>query len=444
MKNKGIIAIVGGGLAGSECAALIARYGIRADIYEMKPVKFSEAHKSEYLAELVCSNSLKSNDVRSPQGLLKEELRRSGSLIIESADNAFVPAGDSLSVDRELFAKSITERLSSDENIRIIREEVRDFNILTDKYDAVVISTGPLTSPDAAGSLMNIAGGSDFLYFYDAVSPIITYESVDMSKAFFGSRYKKGSGDYINCPLSEEEYRALYNAIISAELVESHIDENLKFFEGCLPAEEIARRGYKSLAFGPFKPVGLGFDRKNMPFAVVQLRAENRERTLYSVVAFQTRMRYGSQEKVLRLIPALKNCEIVRYGQMHRNIYLNSPKVLSENLSLKNNPRIFVAGTLTGVEGYVEAAASGMIAGLSVVSYIKGKDFIPPPDMTAMGLLYRYITGRISVNKEYVPTNINKGLFLHNGAKRYSEKMAEEAIERIEEYRKTFNLKIYC
>lgn len=434
MNSNATVAIVGGGLAGSECANIISRFGYEIDIYEMKPKRFSEAHKSEYLAELVCSNSLKSKNPHNPQGLLKEEMKRFNSLIVESAEQNYIPAGDSLSVDRLLFSKYITEKLLSKKNIKIFREEIKDFNVLTDKYHAVVISTGPLTSFDAVVSLAKIIQDRNFLYFYDAVSPIITFDSIDMTKAFYGSRYNRGEGEYINCPLNESEYREFYEAIINAELVESHIDESLRFFEGCLPVEEIARRGYKSLSFGPFKPVGLGFDKKNMPYAVVQLRPENRQRTLYSVVGFQTRMKYSSQEKVLRLIPALKNCEIVRFGQMHRNIYLNSPKVLNENLSLKNNEKIFIAGTLTGVEGYVEAAASGLIAGLSVVAFLRKKEFIPPPDMTAMGLLYRYIIGEISVKKEFVPTNINKGLFLHNGARHYSEKMAEEAIKKIDEY----------
>ncbi|MCX7944946.1 MAG: methylenetetrahydrofolate--tRNA-(uracil(54)-C(5))-methyltransferase (FADH(2)-oxidizing) TrmFO [Deltaproteobacteria bacterium] len=436
--NSRVVAVVGGGISGCECSFLIASWGFRVDLYEMKPKRFSEAHKSEKLGELVCSNSLKSKNPNSPQGLLKEEMKRFGSLIIEAAENTAIPAGDSLSVDRDLFSEYITNRLLSMENVKVIREEVLSFEDLFDKYDAIVIATGPLTAPDSVASLKRMIGNSDLLYFYDAISPIVTFESIDMSKAFFGSRYKKGGDDYINCPLTEKEYKDLYDAIVNAELIESHINEDLKFFEGCLPIEEIARRGYKSLLFGPFKPVGLGFSKNDMAYGVVQLRAENRARTLYSIVSFQTRMKYGYQEKVLRMIPALKNCEIVRYGQMHRNIYVDSPTVLSKDLTLKNNSKFFLTGTLTGVEGYTEAAASGIITAISVVSYLKGREFIPPPDMTAMGLLYRYVIGEISMGREFKPTNINKGLFLHNGAKRYSEKMAYRAVREIDRYSRAF------
>ncbi len=434
MKNSSSIAIIGGGLSGSECAHILSLAGLSVDIYEMKPFRYSDAHRSSNLAELVCSNSLKSKNIYNPQGLLKEEMKRFGSLIIRAAEETMVLSGESLSVDRELFSKFVTEVLMTNERIKIFREEIEDIFELAKRYDIIIIATGPLSSEGIVRSIQDILGADKLLYFYDAVSPIVTFDSIDMSKAFKASRYNRGGDDYINCPINEDEYKRLYDVIINAEYVESHIDESLKFFEGCLPVEEIARRGYKSLSFGPFKPVGLGFDKSNMPYAVVQLRPENRSGTLYSVVAFQTRMKYGYQEKALRVIPALRNCEIVRYGQMHRNIYLNSPDVLNKNLSFRNEQRVFVAGTLTGVEGYVEAAASGILVALSVISMIKQKEFIPPPDMTAMGLLYRYITGEISVNKAFAPTNINKGLFLHNGARRYSEKMAEDAIKKIEEY----------
>jgi len=434
MWSNNRVAIIGGGLSGSESAYILSVSGISVDLFEMKPLKFSDAHRSENLAELVCSNSLKSNNPHNPQGLLKEEMRRFGSLIIEAADKNSIPSGDSLSVDRELFSRFVNERLNLCKGINIIRSEVKDIDGLRGKYSAVVVATGPLTSESLAKGLIRKTGGKEFMYFYDAISPIVTFDSIDMSKAFFGSRYNKGEDDYINCPLNEDEYKRLYETIINAEGVSPHIDEDLKFFEGCLPVEEIARRGYKSLAFGPFKPVGFGYSKKDMPFAVVQLRAENRSKTLYSVVAFHNRMRYAWQERVLRLIPALRKCEIVRYGQMHRNIYLNAPAVLDKNLSLKSDPSVFITGALTGVEGYIESAASGIMTGLSVLSFIKNKEFLPPPDMTAMGLLYRYIIGEISTVKEYTPTNINKGLFLHNGVKRYSENMASEALIKIDEY----------
>lgn len=435
------IAIVGGGLSGSECAYLLARNGFVVDLYEMRPYRFSEAHRTEYLAELVCSNSLKSNNPLNPQGLLKEEMRLFGSLIIESADKNSVPAGESLSVDRTLFSQYITDRLEKMEGVWIERKEIVDLEGLKGKYDIVIIATGPLTSEPLAKDLGRIIGNSEYLYFYDAISPVITADSIDYTKAFFASRYDKGGADYLNCPLNEDEYKILYKAILEAECVEPHIKEELKFFEGCLPIEEIARRGYRSLVFGPLKPVGLGFPKDKMPFAVVQLRAENKAKTLYSIVAFQTRMKYGSQEKVLRTIPALRHCEIVRYGQMHRNIYINSPQVLNRDLSLRADPRIFVCGTLMGVEGYVEAAASGIIVAISVISRIKGIEFLPPPDMTAMGLLYRYVIGDISMGGEFKPMNINKGLFLHKGAKRYSNDMAIEAIKKIREYAKRIYLK---
>jgi len=434
MKSKNRVAIIGGGLSGSECAALLLRMGIEVTLYEMRPKRFTEAHKTEYLSELVCSNSLKSNDRSSPQGLLKEEMRHLGSLIIESADANSLPAGESLSVDRILFSRYITERLTAHSNFRLIREEIGEIGEISKEYDALVIASGPLTTSGLLNSLKSFFPQENLLYFYDAISPIVSFDSIDMNYAFFGSRYNKGKDDYINCPLDKNVYDQLYNAILSAELYSPHIDEDLRFFEGCLPIEEIAMRGYKSLSFGPFKPVGFGFDKKDMPYAVVQLRRENRAGTLYSLVAFQTRMKYGSQERVLRLIPALKNCEIVRYGQMHRNIYLDSPSVLNRSLSLVSNNRVFVAGTLSGVEGYVEAAASGMLVALSVRSLLDNKEFEPPPDMTAMGLLYRYIVGDLKIGKHFAPTNINKGLFLHNGEKRYHERLAGDAIERFEEY----------
>ena len=437
MKNSSRVAIVGGGLSGAECASQLVRLGVTVTLFEMRPIRFTEAHRTEYLSELVCSNSLKSNDRSSPQGLLKEEMRLLNSIVIEAADNTSIPAGESLSVDRLLFSKYITDKILSYPALTLIRREIGSIDEILGDYDAVVIATGPLTTPELLDSLKRYISDKGLLYFYDAISPIITFDSIDMNYAFFGSRYKKGSDDYINCPLTKEEYDALYNEIINAELYTPHIDEDLRFFEGCLPVEEIAKRGYKSLSFGPFKPVGLGYDKNNMPYAVVQLRRENKAGTLYSVVAFQTRMKYGAQERVLKKIPALRNCEIVRFGQMHRNIYLNSPLVLQKTLSLKGNERVFIAGTLTGVEGYVEAAASGIMVAHSVRAYLDRREFEPPPDMTAMGLLYRYITGEIKIGREFNPSNINKGLFLHNKERRYSERLAHNALKLFMDYAST-------
>lgn len=435
MNNRGTVAIIGGGLAGVEASFLLARNDISVDLYEMRPERLTEAHRTGYLAELVCSNSLKSNLIENPQGLIKEELRILGSIVVIAADKTSVPAGESLSVDRDLFSKHVSATIASHPNIKIIRRHISRIDELMSRYDYVVAATGPLTTPELVDDLRRVIREEDLLYFYDAISPIITAESIDMSKAFYGSRNNKGGDDYINCPLSEDEYRVLYEMLMSAELVEPHIDEPLRFFDGCMPIEEIARSGYRSLSFGPFKPVGFKFESGKRPFAIVQLRRENRAGTLYSIVAFQTRMKYGYQKKVINLIPALRDCEIIRYGQMHRNLYINSPSVLNRDLSFISQRNLFLAGTITGVEGYIEAAASGLLTGLSIYSIIRGKMFIPPPDMTAIGLLYRYITGKISIARRFIPTNMNKGLFLHYGERRYVKEMAYRAIEKIREYR---------
>ncbi len=390
---------MGGGLAGSEAAWQLAKRGLKVILFEMRPKVMTPAHKTGYLGELVCSNSLGAQGLETASGLLKEELKILGSLILECAYSSRVPAGKALAVDREKFAREITARITSHPGIEIIREEVTEIP----EDGEVIIATGPLTSPPLAEKLKNMLG-QDYLYFYDAVSPIVTYESLNMDKIFRGSRYGVGE-DYLNCPMSKEEYDAFWEALVKAERHPLHSFEDPRYFEGCLPIEVIASRGKETLLYGPLKPVGLVDPRTGKtPYAVVQLRRENAEGTLYNLVGFQTNLKWGEQKRVFRMIPGLENAEFVRYGVMHRNIFINSPVLITPSLRLKKNPRIIFAGQIVGVEGYMESTAMGLVAALSVLS---NGDIVFPPE-TMIGSLIRYITS--SSPKTFQPMNANFGI----------------------------------
>lgn len=390
------INVIGGGLAGSEAAYQIAKRGIKVKLYEMKPIKFSPAHSSENLAEIVCSNSLKSNLLTNACGLLKEELRRLDSLLIKCADETAVPAGQALAVDRDEFSKLVTKKIEENENIEIIKEEVT-----TIPDGITIIATGPLTS-DALSSEIAKLTGEEKLFFYDAAAPIVTKESIDMNNAFTADRYGKGDSDYINCPMTKEEYEFFYNELINAEVTNKHEFEKGNLFEGCMPIEEMARRGSQTLTYGPLKPVG--FDKKY--YAVVQLRQDNKEGTLYNLVGFQTNLKFGEQRRVFGMIPALKNAEFVRYGVMHRNTYINAPKLLDNTFNLKGT-KIFFAGQISGVEGYVESIASGLVAAINAVQMIEEKEKIVFSEETIIGALSTYIS---TENKNFQPMNANFGI----------------------------------
>jgi methylenetetrahydrofolate--tRNA-(uracil-5-)-methyltransferase len=396
--------IVGAGLAGSEAAWQAAKRGIKVSLYEMRPVIMTEAHTSPLLGELVCSNSLRSNDPHSAPGLLKKELSLAGSLIMEAAEASSVPAGSALAVDRTLFAGYITRKLSEHPNIRIIREEV---NVLP--HTPAIIATGPLTSQPMAAALM-AALGSEYLYFYDAIAPIIDAESIDFDKVYRMSRYGKGGDDYLNCPMNREEYEQFYRAVLGSEKVNPRGFEEKKVFEGCMPIEVMASRGFDTMRFGPMKPVGLPDPKTGeVPFAVVQLRAENREMTAYNMVGFQTRLKWPEQKRVFSMISGLEHAEFLRYGSIHRNTFVNAPTILNKALSCKQRPDIFLAGQITGVEGYIESTAMGLLAGLNASMSMQGKIVIPVPPSTAHGALVRHITE--SDSKHFQPSNINFGLF---------------------------------
>lgn len=397
------VTVLGAGLAGSECAWQLAKRGIKVRLYEMKPVKMTPAHKSPYFAELVCSNSLRSDELSNAVGLLKAEMRKMGSLIMESADKNRVAAGGALAVDREGFARYITEKLTECDNIEIISEEATDF-----PDGELVVATGPLTS-DALAEKLETLCDSAGLHFYDAVAPIVTLDSVDMDSAFFASRYDKGTADYVNCPMDESEYKAFRKELCSAKEAAVHGFDDGGVFEGCMPVEVMARRGEDTLRYGPLKPVGLKDPRTGREnYAVVQLRRDNADGTIYNMVGFQTHLTWGEQKRVFSMIPALKNAEFVRYGVMHRNTYLNSPRLLDKYYRLKAEPRISFAGQMTGVEGYVESAASGMLVGIETAARLLE---LPPADFpqeTAIGALGLYISGG-SVG-DFQPMNINFGI----------------------------------
>jgi len=392
--------VIGGGLAGAEAALRIASGDRKVRLYEMRPEKLTPAHKTGLLAELVCSNTLGGIDILTPRGLLKKEMKTLNSLIIEAAEKTQVPAGGALAVNREEFSSYITEKIEGNRNIEVIREEVTQI-----PEGITVIATGPLTSDRFSETLKDFLG-EDYLSFYDAISPIVYADSIDYSKCFWGSRYGKGGDDYLNCPMTEEEYERFYDALVNAEKVEF---KDFEVFEGCMPIEEMAKRGKQTLLFGPLRPVGLVDPRTGKrPFAVVQLRKENREGTLLNLVGFQTKLKYPEQKRVFRLIPGLENAEFARFGSIHRNLFINSPKLLRRTLQLKKKPEILFAGQITGVEGYPESAATGIIAGINVLRMLSGKETVYPPETTIIGGLLKYI---VTANPEHFqPMNANFGL----------------------------------
>lgn len=399
------LVIIGGGLAGSEAAWQAASRGLRVLLYEMRPVRQTPAHQTAWLAELVCSNSLKSTAPDTAPGLLKEELRRLDSLVLRLADAARIPAGSALAVDREQFARSVSEVILSHPSITVIREEVCDIP----QGMPTLIATGPLTS-EALSERIRVCSGQGDLYFHDAISPIIDAQTIDEKKAFFASRHEEGeAGDYLNCPLTQEEYLQFHAALTQAAVVPFHAFEQPRYFEACLPIEEIARRGLDALAYGPMRPVGLvdGQGRRDF-YAVLQLRRENQMGSAFNMVGFQTKMTYPEQKRVFRLIPGLEQAEFLRFGSLHRNTYINSPKLLRDTLQLRTRDDLFFAGQITGVEGYTESIATGLLAGLNAVRLIQQADLLVPPPDTALGALVRYIA--CTTTEPFQPMNINFGL----------------------------------
>lgn len=394
------VLIAGGGLAGSEAAWQLARRGVRVTLCEMRPLRPTPAHKSDHLAELVCSNSLKSNAPGAASWLLKEEMRRAGSLLLRLADECAVPGGSALAVDRERFSSAVTQAIDQHPLITLCREEVTA--IPGDRL--TLIATGPLTSDALAQDLQRLAG-TESLAFYDSISPIVDAETLNMDRIFRASRYGKGGDDYLNCAMSPEEYRAFYDALMSAETVQAHEFEDVKYFEACLPIEELARRGFDTLRFGPMRPVGFIDPRTGRrPYALVQLRAENLRTSSYNLVGFQNHLKFPEQKRILRMIPGLENAEFLRYGQIHRNTYINAPQLLSPDLSFRSCPQIFIAGQLSGVEGYVECIATGLLAGVALAHRARQVSFAPPRRTTALGSLVHYITHASPQN--YQPANM--------------------------------------
>lgn len=430
------IKVIGAGLAGCEAAWQIANSGVKVALYEMKPQYKTPAHKSDLFAELVCSNSLKAMRIDSAAGLLKEEMRNFGSLCLAAATESSVAAGGALAVDRDIFSKIITEKIKNHPNIEVINQKVDEIG-----SDSVcVIATGPLTDEKMAKSIAEYCG-QEHLSFYDAAAPIVTKESIDFSVAFFASRYGKGEDDYINCPMNKEEYETFYKELISAETAPVHeFDRPLTVYEGCMPVEVLAKRGEDSIRFGPLKPVGLKDPRTgHRPWAVVQLRRENSAASLFNMVGFQTNLKFPEQKRVFSLIPGLKNCEIVRYGVMHRNTFINSPKLLNKDLSLKKNDNIFFAGQMTGVEGYMESAASGIIAGINAVRRLRDENPIILPEFTMIGALLNYITDETVENLQ--PMGANFGILpplenhIRDKRERYAA-LSERSLEWIKNYEK--------
>lgn len=421
------IAIIGGGLAGAEAAYQIALKGGSVCLYEMRPNVMTPAHRTGDLGELVCSNSLKSREMTNAHGLLKAELRLLGSLVVDAAEQTAIPGGKALVVDRTRFAKAITSVLLLHPRIRLEREAKRT---LPDE-GIVIVATGPLTEPSLGERIREMTGGAN-LHFFDAVSPIVEGASIDMAHAFFANRYDAEGDDYLNCPLTREEYDRFYEALITAKRVDLRaFEEDTSYFEGCLPIEVMAQRGRETLAFGPMKPVGLVDKRagKGEPYAVVQLRREDRSGSMYNIVGFQTKLTYGEQERVFSLVPALKNAVFFRHGSIHRNTFINAPTVL-DGLQMKKEKRIFFAGQIVGVEGYMESTAMGLLAGIAALSYERGKTFLPPGPATCVGALYRYIS---TERKDFQPMNVNFGL-LEGYDKRRKEQVAQRALGQIEEW----------
>lgn len=425
--------VIGGGLAGSEAAWQASRRGVKVILYEMRPARLTEAHKTGLLGELVCSNSLGSVDSLSASGLLKKELGMAESLIMKAAEMSKVAAGNAFAVDRKAFAEFITEHISGNPDIEVANEEVKEMPDVP-----AIISTGPLTSPSMEHALKNIVG-QEHLHFYDAIAPIVDAESIDHEKTYFASRYGKGGDDYINCPMTMEEYNGFLSALIEADKVNIREYEDEKVFEGCMPVEVMALRGRDTLRFGPMKPVGLPDPRNGRePFAVVQLRAENREKSAYNMVGFQTRLKWPEQKRVFSMIPGLENAGFLRFGSVHRNTFINSPMFLQRDLSLKSRPDIYIAGQITGVEGYLESTAMGIVAGINASRRIRGLEMVYPPETTCVGSLIRYIT---TPRKNFQPSNINfallpsiQGISAPRDKKIKREEIAERALADWEVY----------
>ena len=429
------VIVIGAGLAGCEASYQLAKRGFKVKLYEMRPKKLTPAHKTGLFAELVCSNSLRANSLENAVGLLKQEMRMLDSLIIRCADASQVPAGGALAVDRDIFSEMVTREIKSNPNIEVIEEEVTEIPNVP-----VIIASGPLTSDILSEKIKELIH-EDYLYFFDAAAPIIEFDSINMDKAYMKSRYDKGEASYINCPMTMEEYNNWYKELINAKAVEMKEFE-LKVFEGCMPFEEIARRGRQTLLFGPMKPVGLETPDGKRPFAVVQLRQDNKEGTLFNIVGFQTHLTFGEQKRIIRMIPGLENASIVRYGVMHRNTFINSPKLLTRNYQLRDNKNIYFAGQITGVEGYVESAGSGLIAGLSLARQLAEKEEIVFPENTIIGSESYYIS-HASIS-DFQPMNANYGIlqklgFKHKKKERkllYKErslKVMEDLINKLEE-----------
>jgi methylenetetrahydrofolate--tRNA-(uracil-5-)-methyltransferase len=398
-----LITVIGGGLAGSEAAWQIARHGEKVRLYEMRPVRPTPAHRTDRLAEIVCSNSLKSDQPYNASWLLKEELRRLGSILIQVADSVRVPAGAALAVDRERFASRVTEVVSSEPNIELVREEKLEIP----SEGIVIVASGPLTSAALSESIRKFCG-SDHLYFYDAISPIVDAETIDRSRVYRASRYGKASDDYLNCPMDRERYSAFYDALIAAESVAIHEFEEACYFESCLPIEELARRGRDTLRFGPMRPVGLDDPATGRtPYAVVQLRQEDLMQSSYNIVGFQNHLKFPEQKRIFRMIPGLENAEFLRLGQIHRNTYINAPEVLLPSMAARRDARVLFAGQLAGTEGYIENVASGLVAGINAVRHLRGEESMIMPPETAIGALCRYVS---TPQKHFAPMNINFGL----------------------------------
>jgi len=432
------IVVIGAGLAGCEAAWQIAKRGGSVALFEMKPHAYSPAHHSPYLAEIVCSNSFKSESLVNGPGVLKEEMSRLDSLILRTARETRVPAGDSLAVDREAFSQQVTQALEGLENVEIVRKEVATLS----REEITILATGPLTSETLSREIQQLTGDHR-LFFYDAISPIVTFDSIEIERGFKASRYQKGGKDYINFPMDEETYDRFVDALNGAEKVSFRDFERNYFFEGCLPVEELAARGKDTLAFGPLKPVGLIDPRTGKrPFAVVQLRQEDRFETLYNLVGFQTRLKHEEQKRVFRMIPGLEKAEFVRLGSIHRNTFIDSPRLLTESLQLKGYPQLFFAGQMTGVEGYLESAAMGLLAGINALRVVGGMDPVVPPSTTAIGALVHYITH--SQASPFQPMNINFGLFSPLAGKaRGREKrrlLAKRALNEMEKWIKEMGI----
>lgn len=430
------VIIVGAGMAGSEAAWQVAQRGIKVDLYEMRPEKSTPAHKTEKFAELVCSNSLRGAGLENAVGLLKEEMRQLNSIIMESADINRVPAGGALAVDREGFSQYITDKVKNHPNVTVINKEIET---IPQEDDAItIIASGPLTSEVLAKSIGELTG-QDYFYFYDAAAPLISKESIDMSKAYRASRYGKGTADYINCPMDKEEYEKFWQELTTAELAPIKEFEKAKFFEGCMPVEEMARRGIDTLLYGPLKPVGLEDPKTGKrPYAVVQLRQDNAADSLYNIVGFQTHLKWPEQKRVFGLIPGLENAEFVRYGVMHRNTFINSPELLRPTLQYKDRDDLLFAGQMTGVEGYIESAASGLVVGVNAAYLAKGENPVIFPEQTAHGSMCKYITSAVA--KHFQPMNANFGLMPPleeriRDKKLKKQKIAERALEFLAKFK---------